>query len=104
MASTGMYVKKSEIKNTATSLTEKKEQLIKLGNTLSGNLTEALKSEKGDVIETLNKKIGDNATQDTLLYLVQKQVPDLIEGLISLLNENLKAIEETDAQLASSIK
>lgn len=67
-------------------------------------LTSALSTFEGETKDVLmEKKIGNVETEGTLAYFVQKQIPDLLNGLSQLLEGNRTTIDESDRKLAEAI-
>ena len=54
----------------------------------------------------MEAKIGTSGTdkEGTLAYFVEKQIPDLLDGLSKLLEGNRDTIEKSDQQLAEAIR
>lgn len=71
------------------------ETLTTTLNTFSGETKDAL----------LQYKIGavGSETEGTLAYFLEKQIPDLLEGLSKLLEGNRTTIDESDRKLAEAI-
>lgn len=69
-------------------------------------LTNALSTFEGETKDALMKsKIGSSGseTEGTLAYFVEKQIPDLLNGLSQLLEGNRTTIDESDRKLAEAI-
>lgn len=71
------------------------------------DLTTALSTFEGDTKDALmEKKIGATGSEveGTLAYFVETQIPQLLDGLASLLDGNRQTIDETDQKLAEAIR
>lgn len=71
------------------------------------DLTSALSTFEGETKDALMEaKIGTSGTdkEGTLAYFVEKQIPDLLDGLSKLLEGNRDTIEKSDQQLAEAIR
>ncbi len=71
------------------------------------DLTAALSTFEGETKDALiQSKIGTSGseTEGTLAYFVEKQIPDLLNGLAKLLEGNRNTIEKSDQQLAEAIR
>lgn len=76
------------------------------GSTFIGTLTATLEPFKGATKDALiEHKIGKTGseTEGTLAYFLEKQIPDLLEGLSKLLEGNRTTIDESDQKLADAI-
>lgn len=77
-----------------------------MGTNFIDTLTGTLGTFSGDTKDALMKnKIGaaGSQTDGTLAYFVEKQIPDLLEGLSKLLEGNRTTIDESDRKLAEAI-
>lgn len=71
------------------------------------DLTSALSTFEGETKDVLmEEKIGaaGSEKEGTLSYFVEKQIPDLLDGLAKLLEGNRDTIDKSDQQLADAIK
>ena len=69
-------------------------------------LTSALSTFEGETKDALiNSKIGTSGSEveGTLAFFVEKQIPNLLNGLSQLLDGNRSTVEESDRQLAEAI-
>ncbi len=76
------------------------------GSSFITSLTSALSTFEGETKDALmTYKIGASGseTEGTLAYFVEKQIPDLINGLAQLLEGNRSTIDDSDRQLAEAI-
>ena len=76
------------------------------GTSFIGNLTTTLGSFSGETKDALMQyKIGTSGTDKdgTLAFFLEKQIPDLIDGLAKLLEGNRTTIDESDRKLAEAI-
>lgn len=76
------------------------------GSAFIAALTTALSTFEGETKDVLmEKKIGSSGseTEGTLAYFVEKQIPDLLNGLAKLLEGNRTTIDESDRKLAEAI-
>lgn len=77
-----------------------------MGTNFIDTLTSTLGTFSGETKDALMKnKIGESGSQrdGTLAYFVEKQVPDLLNGLSQLLEGNRTTIDESDRKLAEAI-
>ena len=90
---------KTEIDTAATNFANKAKNFI---TTLNNSLS-TFSGETKDVL--VNTKIGTSGSEaeGTLAYFLEKQCPDLVKGLASLLEGNRTTIDESDRQLAGAI-
>ncbi len=75
--------------------------------TFIADLTNALSTFEGETKDALmDAKIGKSGEEKegTLVYFVEKQIPDLLEGLSKLLEGNRTTVIESDAKLAEAIR
>ena len=89
----------SEIDSSSKSFATKAKNFIAtLTNTLS-----TFSGETKDIL--VNTKIGTSGSEveGTLAYFLEKQCPDLVAGLGSLLEGNRSTIDDSDRQLAEAI-
>lgn len=76
------------------------------GSSFIGTLTATLGTFSGATKDALiQHKIGatGSETEGTLAYFLEKQAPDLIEGLSKLLEGNRTTVDEADQKLADAI-
>lgn len=76
------------------------------GTTFLGTLDSTLKSFSGETKDALMQyKIGSSGSEveGTLAYFLEKQIPDLLNGLAQLLEGNRTTIDESDRKLAEAI-
>ena len=69
-------------------------------------LTNSLSTFSGETKDILvNSKIGASGSEveGTLAYFLEKQCPDLVTGLGSLLEGNRSTVDQSDHQLADAI-
>lgn len=77
------------------------------GTAFIANLTTALSTFEGATKDALmTAKIGQSGSEveGTLAYFVEKQIPDLLNGLAQLLKGNIDTVVETDEKLAAAIE
>lgn len=90
---------RDEIAKSATSLKTK-------GTSFIGTLTATLSTFSGATKDALMQhKIGTSGseTEGTLACFLEKQVPELIEGLSKLLEGNRSTVDDADQKLADAI-
>lgn len=77
-----------------------------MGSSFIESLTTTLSTFEGETKDVLMKnKIGPSGseTEGTLAYFVEKQIPNLLNGLSQLLEGNRTTIDESDRKLAEAI-
>ena len=77
------------------------------GTAFIADLTQALSTFEGETKDALMEtKIGASGseTEGTLAYFVEKQIPQLIEGLGKLLEGNRDTIDKSDHELSEAIR
>ncbi len=77
-----------------------------MGTNFISTLSTTLSSFSGETKDALMQyKIGASGseTEGTLAYFLEKQIPDLIDGLSKLLEGNRTTIDESDHKLADAI-
>ena len=102
-----MLVDNEKMKTAVKEFHDASESFAKLGAQFIADLTNALSTFEGETKDVLmSKKIGASGgdNKDTLAYFVEKQIPELIDGLSQLLEGNRDTIEKSDQQLADAIK
>lgn len=77
------------------------------GATFIADLNQALSTFEGETKDVLvETKIGTSGTEaeGTLAFFVEKQIPQLIEGLGKLLEGNRDTIDKSDHELAEALR
>jgi len=93
--------------STKTAINTSAEKFKTMGSGFISSLTSALSTFEGATKDSLmTAKIGQSGSEveGTLAYFVEKQIPNLLEGLAKLLDGNLTTIVETDQKLADAIE
>lgn len=102
-----MVVENAALEKARDEINEIAGKLRTKGTEFIGTLTNTtLKSFSGETKDALMQyKIGASGTQTegTLACFVEKQIPELVEGLAKLLEGNRTTIDESDHKLAEAI-
>lgn len=101
-----MLVDNQKIEQAKGAITRSYENSYKKGTEFIEALTNVLSTFQGETKDVLmEKKIGSSGseTEGTLAYFVEKQIPNLLDGLLQLLEANRKTIDESDLKLAEAI-
>lgn len=102
-----MLVDNSALTKANTDILEASKTFKEKASTFIATLTTTLGTFEGDTKDALmENKIGKSGseTEGTLAYFLEKQIPDLLEGLAKLIEANRTTIDESDKKLADAIK
>lgn len=102
-----MLVDNQKMADAVTSINTASSDFKSKATAFIGDLTNALSTFEGETKDALmQSKIGASGseTEGTLAYFVEKQIPDLLDGLSKLLEGNRDTIEKSDQQLAEAIR
>lgn len=101
-----MLVDNQKMKDAKGDIDKAAANFASMGSSFIESLTSTLSTFEGETKDVLMKnKIGSSGseTEGTLAYFVEKQIPDLLNGLSQLLEGNRTTIDESDHKLAEAI-
>ncbi|MBR4510212.1 MAG: hypothetical protein IKP25_05980 [Ruminococcus sp.] len=101
-----MLVENAALEKAKSEIEKASANLKSSGTAFIGTLTTTLSTFSGETKDALMQyKIGTSGTdkEGTLAYFLEKQVPDLVDGLAKLLEGNRTTIDESDRKLAEAI-
>ena len=101
-----MYVDNKKLMDTKEKIEQASSNFRNMGNDFIASLAKALDTFEGETkdVLTVNKiGVGKVDVDGTLSHFVEKQIPDMLVGLATLLEGNRSTIEESDKKLAQSI-
>lgn len=101
-----MMVDNGKMVDAYNSLVQAESNFKSQAESFIAELNAAIATFEGETKDALvESKIGTNPeTEGTLICFVEKQIPELIKGLYTLLDKNRETIDESDMKLAEAIR